>query len=188
MPPRLVVVRHGETAWSKSGRHTGRTDLALLPEGEAMARALGPRLAAEGPFALVLTSPLQRARSTAALAGYPTAVNEPNLMEWDYGADEGRTTSELQAERVGWDSWRDGYAGAAETVAEVAARADAVIERARSTDGTVLVFAHNHLLSVLAARWIGLTPSSGSSFTLAPAGLGVLTFRRIHPVIERWNA
>ena len=185
---RLIVVRHGHTAWSQSGQHTGRTDLGLLPEGEDAARGLEQRLRAAGPFGAVWTSPLRRARDTARLAGYPAAEADDDLVEWHYGADEGRTSVDIRIERPGWDSWSDGYAGDAEPIAAVARRADAMIERARAADATVLAFAHGHLLSIVAARWIGLPPERGASFVLHPAGIGVLGSKYVHPTIERWNA
>jgi broad specificity phosphatase PhoE len=184
--PRLVVVRHGETEWSKSGRHTGRTDLPLTAEGEKAALAVGPRLAGF-TFAMVLTSPRQRARRTAELAGYgERAQVDENLAEWDYGADEGRTTTEIRADRPAWTVWRDGPAGG-ERLSQVAARADRIVERVLTADGDVLAFAHGHLLDVLAARWVGVHPELGRIFYLDPATVSVLGWHHEARVIQRWN-
>jgi broad specificity phosphatase PhoE len=182
---RLVAVRHGETAWSATLRHTGRSDLPLEPEGRAQAEALGRRLAAH-PFALVLVSPLERARETGALAGFPDAVVCEDLREWDYGAYEGRTTADIRAERPGWSLWRDG-APDGETLDQVAARADRVVALARAEAGDVLVFAHAHILRVVAARWLALPAGDGSRWVLGPASVSVLGWERETPVIERWN-
>ena len=183
---RLLAVRHGETEWSRSGRHTGRTDLALLPEGEAMAGRLAIRLG-EQQFALVLTSPLQRARRTCELAGFGArAVIDDDLMEWDYGEVEGRTTAAVRAERPGWELWRDGCPGG-ETLEQVAARVDRVIARIRAVEGDVVVFAHAHLLRILAARWIGATADLGRAFALAPASVSTLAWTRETPIVDRWN-
>jgi probable phosphoglycerate mutase len=185
--PRVVVVRHGETEWSRAGRHTGRTDLALTEQGEAVARKLADRLSAR-TFAEVLTSPRQRARRTAALAGYgDRAVVVPDLAEWDYGTDEGRTTAEIRTERPDWTIWRDGPAGG-ERLSQVAARADRVIERCLAADGDVLVFAHGHLLDILAARWVGVHPELGRIFYLDPATVSRLGWHHQSRVIEEWNS
>ena len=183
--PRLVVVRHGATAWSSAGRHTGRTDLPLAPDGVTQARRLGRRL--EGhDFALVLVSPLARARETSRLAGFPDARIDDDLREWDYGACEGRTTAEVRAERPGWSLWRDGVPGG-ETLEQVADRADRVVALARSAPGDVLAFAHAHILRVVAARWLALPARRGARFALAPATVSVLGWEREDPVVERWN-
>jgi probable phosphoglycerate mutase len=185
--PRVVVVRHGETEWSRAGRHTGRTDLALTEQGEAVARKLADRLSAR-TFAEVLTSPRQRARRTAELAGYgDRAVVVPDLAEWDYGTDEGRTTAEIRTERPDWTIWRDGPAGG-ERLSQVAARADRVIERCLAADGDVLVFAHGHLLDILAARWVGVHPELGRIFYLDPATVSRLGWHHQSRVIEEWNS
>jgi broad specificity phosphatase PhoE len=182
------LVRHGETAWAKLGRHTGRTDIPLTETGRTQANALGRRLAGH-PFGLVLTSPLSRAAETAAIAGYAeTAVLDDDLMEWDYGALEGRRTAEIRADIPGWTIWRGPWPRG-ETTREVGARADRVIARVRAAqaDGDVLVFAHGHLLRVLAARWLGLPPASGGLFELATATLSIVGFDREAPSIELWN-
>lgn len=184
--PRLWVVRHGETAWSASGRHTGRTDITLTPLGEDQATSLRTRLTGM-VFALVLTSPRRRAIETARLAGFgDRAVVDDDLAEWDYGLDEGRTSSEIQADHPGWSIWRDGPQGG-ETIDQVAARADRVIARARHASGDTLAFGHGHLLRILAARWVGLAPEDGRRFALTPAALSILGWERESAVIERWN-
>ena len=182
---RLVAVRHGATAWSATLRHTGRSDLPLEPEGREQARAVGRRLAHHA-FALVLSSPLERARGTSELAGFPDAEVCDDLREWDYGAYEGLTTAAIRAERPGWSLWRDG-APEGETLAQVAERADRVVTRARAAAGDVLVFAHAHILRVVAARWLALPADDGSRWVLGPASVSVLGWERETPVIERWN-
>ena len=181
-----MVVRHGQTEWSENGRHTGRTDVALQERGREQARALAGPLGAVG-FSLVLTSPLSRASETCALAGFADRA-EPtdDLLEWDYGDFEGRTTSEIREERPGWTLWADGVPGG-ETAADVGRRADRVIERARAAGGDTLCFAHGHVLRVLASRWIGLPPMGGRMLVLDACALGVLGWEREVPVIERWN-
>ena len=181
----LWLIRHGETEWSRSGRHTSRTDLPLTAAGVAQAEALATLLA-NHKFVMVLTSPLQRARETARLAGYDDATVEPNLHEWDYGDYEGRTTAEIQRERPGWTLFKDGVPGG-ETGAKVAARCDAVIARAQSAGGDVALFAHGHILRVLAARWLGLEPQQGQLFALQTATISVLGFEHAQRVIIRWN-
>ena len=157
---RLFAIRHGETAWSLSGQHTGTTDIPLTDNGRRLAERLRPVLAKEA-FALVLVSPLQRARETCALAGLgDAAVIEPDLMEWNYGEYEGLTTNQIQEKRRGWLIFRDGCPGG-ESPEQVAARVDRVIDRARAAKGDVALFAHGHVLRVLAARWIGLPASAG---------------------------
>jgi broad specificity phosphatase PhoE len=182
---RLVAVRHGATAWSGALRHTGRTDLDLEPEGRAQAEAVGRRLAGHR-FARVLVSPLMRARVTGRLAGFPGAEVDEDLREWDYGDYEGRTTAEIQAQRPGWSLWRDGVLGG-ETLEEVAARADRVVDTVRSAEGDVLVFAHGHILRVIAARWLGLPAESGSHLALATGTISVLGWERDTPVVQSWN-
>jgi broad specificity phosphatase PhoE len=182
----LVIVRHGETEWSRTMRHTGNTDLALTQEGEAQARSVAERLAGR-EFALVLSSPLQRALRTAELAGYgDRAEPDDDLRERDYGEYEGLTTKEIRRERPGWDVWRDDLPGG-ETLAAVGARADRVIERALAAEGDTLVFAHSHLLRTLGARWIGIGPEGGGKLVLGTAALCVLGFERERRVIKRWN-
>lgn len=171
--PQLVLVRHGETAWSRSGQHTGRTDIPLLEDGRRMGELLGAPLSA-WRFAAVWTSPLSRAAETCALAGYgDVAQKKPDLMEWDYGAYEGRTKEDIRAERPDWVLWRDGVPKG-ETAEQVGARADRVIAEARALGGDVALFAHGHLLRVLAARWLGLPPTDGRLFTLGTASISVL--------------
>lgn len=183
---RCVLVRHGETEWSLAGRHTGRTDVSLLPEGEAQARALPPRLSAFD-FIAVLTSPLTRARTTAELAGLGDRMAiEPDLVEWDYGAYEGVTTEQIREERPGWDLFVDGVP-AGESIQDVAARVDRVIARVRATPGDVACVAHSHVLRVLGARWIGLDPVVGRSLILDPAACSVLGSDRGQPVLDAWN-
>ena len=161
----LWLVRHGETEWARLGRHTGRTDVPLTETGRDQALDLGRRLAGH-PFELVLTSPLSRAADTAALAGFGGAVRpDPDLREWDYGALEGRLTADIRDDYPGWTIWRGPWPDG-ETIDAVATRADRVIGRARAATGDVLVFAHGHLLRVLAARWLGLPPTAGALFAL----------------------
>lgn len=182
------LVRHGETEWAKLGRHTGRTDIPLTDPGRDQARALGRRIAGHS-FGLVLTSPLSRAAETAAIAGYgETAARDDDLMEWDYGALEGRRTADIRVDMPGWTIWRGPWPQG-ETVEDVGARADRVIARIRAAqaDGDVLVFAHGHLLRVLAARWIGLPPASGGLFELSTATLSIVGWDREAPSIELWN-
>jgi broad specificity phosphatase PhoE len=183
----VVVVRHGETEWSVALRHTGRTDVALTEAGERDARALGECLG-EWTFARVLVSPLQRARDTARLAGFGgTAHPRPDLMEWDYGEYEGRTTAEIRTERPDWLLWRDGVPDG-ESVEHVGERADRVLEEVRTVEGDVALFAHGHVLRILAARWLGLPPDRGRSLALGTGTIGVLGYERETPVLLRWNA
>jgi probable phosphoglycerate mutase len=185
----IWVIRHGETPWTVEGRHTGRTDLALTPGGVEEARALGRRLAAHRarPFAKVFTSPLRRAHETCRLAGFgDVAVPDPDLMEWDYGAVEGRTRYEVQARRPGWTLWDDGVEGG-ETVEAVGARADAVIARAMAVDGDVALFAHGHLLRILVARWLDLPARAGRRFALDTSAYGVLAESPDGRMLMRWN-
>ena len=184
--PQLWLVRHGETAWSASGKHTGRTDIPLDDSGRARAGALRPLVDAHA-FALVLTSPLVRARETCDLAGFAgRATVDDDLQEWDYGAYDGRTTVEIRGERPDWSLWRDGCPGG-ETAADVAARADRVVARARSAGGDVIAFAHGHLLRVLAARWVGLPASGGALLALDTASVSVCGWERDQAVVRRWN-
>lgn len=187
-PERQIwLVRHGETEWARLGRHTGRTDIPLTEVGRAQAQALGRRLAGRS-FGLVLTSPLSRAADTAALAGFADAEADPDLMEWDYGALEGRTSAAIRDEFDGWTIWTGPWP-AAETVDAVGVRADRVL--ARCLDGRVqgdtLLFAHGHLLRILAARWLRQPAAAGSMFALGTATLGILGWDRLNPVIETWN-
>ena len=181
----LWLVRHGETEWSASGRHTSYTDLDLTPAGEKVARALAGRLGTV-PFVRVLSSPRRRARRTAELAGFPDPEVVADLVEWDYGSDEGRTTPQIREERPGWTTWSDGPRGG-ETADEVAARADRVVEQVRAAEGPVLAFSHGHLCRVLGARWIGLPAAAGAHLELSTGAVSVLGWERETPTLERWN-
>lgn len=184
--PRVWLVRHGETEWARLGRHTGRTDIPLTELGREQAASVGARLAGR-PFALVLSSPLSRALDTARLAGFANRVQTTDdLLEWDYGADEGRTTAEIRLERPTWTIWGDGPKGG-ETIRHVGTRVDRAIALARQQAGDVLLFAHGHVLRILAARWLGEGPAKGQMFALSTATLSILGWEREQPVIERWN-
>ena len=183
-PAEVVVVRHGETEWSRSGQHTGRTDIPLTENGRREAELVGERLRGRR-FALVLTSPLQRAAETARLAGVDAEVRD-ELREWDYGTYEGRTTIDIRQERPGWTLWRDGVPDG-ETADEVGRRVDRVVDEVRAVDGDVALFAHGHVLRVLAARWLGLSPDNGRLFALDPATISILGYERETPVIRLWN-
>jgi broad specificity phosphatase PhoE len=182
----LWIVRHGETEWSLSGQHTGRTDLPLIATGRE--RAVRLKSFFDGrQFALVLTSPRQRAMETCRLAGYgDVAVVDPNLQEWDYGEYEGRTSHEIQAERPGWSIWNEGVVGG-ETIQDVARRAQAVIDRATSASGDVLLFAHGHILRILTSCWLALAPQDGRLFALGTASVSVLGHEHTTRVITHWN-
>ena len=186
--PLVYLARHGETAWSVTGRHTGLTDLALTPRGERDAHRLRHRL--EGlAFAKVFTSPLQRARRTCELAGFGAVAEvESDLVEWNYGDYEGRRSDAIRAERPGWQLFRDGCPGG-ESPIEVGARADRVIRRARAAEANVLLFSSGHVLRVLAARWLDLAPADGRYLLLDTAGLCVLGYEHdvSQPVIRLWN-
>ena len=184
-PPRVVLVRHGETAWSRDRRHTGRTDIPLTPLGEVEAAALAPRLAG-WRFTDVLVSPLSRAVLTAELAGLEDPEICPDLVEWDYGTFEGRTTQAIREDRPGWDLFADGVPGG-ETLHQVAARVDRVVARLRAATGDVVCVAHAHLLRVLAVRWLGVEPVSARYLVLGPASISVLGWEREQPVLEHWN-
>jgi broad specificity phosphatase PhoE len=182
----VVIVRHGETEWSRVGRHTGRSDIALTPEGEEQARGLGATLA-DLTFAAVFVSPLQRARKTAELAGYgDVAVVDRDLIEWDYGAYEGRTSEEIQEQRPGWTLFRDGVPGG-ETLDDVAARAARVIERVRGIDGDVLLFGHGHQLRVLTALWLEFAPSAAQHLQLGTASPSTLGYEHDWTALLSWN-
>jgi broad specificity phosphatase PhoE len=186
--PLVYLVRHGETVWSLSGQHTGRTDLPLTERGEQLARQLGTRLKSLN-FVKVLTSPLQRAARTCELAGFKTTAEiEPNLVEWDYGQYEGVRSAEIHAARPDWLLFRDGCPGG-ESPAEVAGRADAVIRRVGAIDGNALLLSSVHILRVLAARWLGLEPLAARYFTLDTASVSILSFEhnRASPVVRQWN-
>lgn len=182
----MVLVRHGETEWSATGKHTGVTDVPLTEHGRAQAAGLRARLA-QWSFALVVSSPRRRALETCALA-LPDARPQVtgDLAEWDYGTYEGRTTAEIRVEVPGWTIFDHGAPGG-ETAAQVADRADRVIARARGADGDVALFAHGHILRVLAARWLALDARDGRSFALDAAALSVLGWEREQPVITLWN-
>jgi len=184
--PRLWLVRHGETEWARLGRHTGHTDIPLTEAGRTQARVLAPRFAGVA-FAAVLSSPLVRASETARLSGFGDGLTlEPDLREWDYGDDEGRTTLEIREDRPGWSIWRNGVRGG-EAIEAVAARADRVIARARALEGDTLVFAHGHMGRILGVRWVGLPPSAGARLALGTATISILGWERDAPVISRWN-
>lgn len=179
------LVRHGETEWAREGRHTSTTDVVLTPDGEADARALR-RLLGPHRFALVLTSPRLRARTTAALAGYPDARVEEDLAEWAYGAYEGLTTREIHEQHPGWTIWERGGPGG-ESPTDVAVRIDRLITRLRAVDGPVLCFGHGHALRALGARWIGQPVGVGASLALDPAATSVLGWDRGVPQLAAWN-
>lgn len=184
----VFVARHGETAWSLSGRHTGLTDLPLTQRGERNAQRLGERLKGM-TFTNVFTSPLQRASRTCTLAGFGAAADvDRDLVEWDYGQYEGRLSPEIHAERPDWQLFKDGCSGG-ESPDEVAARADRVVSRVRKIEGNVLLFSSGHFLRMLAARWLGLSPKAGKYFLLSTASLSALGFEHdvSQPVIRLWN-
>jgi broad specificity phosphatase PhoE len=184
----VYLARHGETAWTISHQHTGRTDLPLTKGGEAEAVRLGERLRGMS-FAAVFTSPLQRAVRTCELAGFGSVAEvEPDLVEWNYGAYEGRTSAEIYAEHPGWQLFRDGCPGG-ESPEQVAARADKVIRRVREIGRDVLLFSSGHILRMFGARWLGLEPVAGSYFLLGTASLSALGYEhdRSEPVIRLWN-
>ena len=186
--PVIYLARHGETAWSLSGQHTGLTDLPLTERGEQNARALGQRLKGLN-FVKVLTSPLQRARRTCEMAGFATAAGvDRDLLEWNYGQYEGRRTAEIHAVRPDWQLFRDGCPGG-ESPDHVGARADRVVGQMRSVEGNVLLFSSGHFLRVLAARWLELEPAAGRFFLLSTASLSALGYEhnRSQPVIRLWD-
>lgn len=188
MPNQQVyLIRHGETEWSLNGRHTGSTDLPLTENGRTLAGRLAPVLSRQR-FALVLTSPLERARETCTLAGLGEhAAIDRDLMEWNYGEYEGLTSKQIDARAPGWMLFRDGCPGG-ETPEQAATRADRVIARARSAEGHVALFAHGHIFRVLAARWVGLPAAAGSHFLLDTATLSILSYYRGIPAVKCWNA
>jgi len=193
----LILLRHGETEWSRTGRHTGRTDIPLTPKGIADAAALAPmvtRRIADGRLAAVFASPAQRAQRTAQLAGLTVTKTDPDLWEWDYGGYEGVMTVDIQRERPGWSLWRDGVIPGdadhpGETIEEVGKRVDRVLARAESllADGDVALVAHGHVLRVLTARWLGLPPSGGRLFRLDTGTASTLGTEHEEPVILSWN-
>jgi probable phosphoglycerate mutase len=187
--PRLFLARHGDTPWTDSRQHTGRTDLALNERGEESARRIGERLQ-RFSFAHVFTSPLQRASKTCELAGFGKAAEvDPDLLEWDYGRFEGQLTRDILKERPGWELFRDGCPDG-ESPQDVAARADRFIARVRGIAGDVLAFSSGHIIRMIAARWLGLPPGGGRFFYCRPASVGVLSFEhnsRDEPIISLWN-
>jgi len=186
MAENVVLVRHGETEWSRDGRHTGRTDLPLTDAGRRQATTLSGPLHA-WRFALVLTSPLQRALETCRLAGYGAQAQvRPDLMEWDYGRYEGLTSQQIAEQNPGWSLWRDG-APEGEIPPDVGRRVDRVIAEVGPVAGDVLLFAHGHVLRVLTARWLGEAPGGGRHYALQTATLSVLGHEHDDPVISRWN-
>jgi broad specificity phosphatase PhoE len=185
-PPRVFLIRHGETERSVARRHTGRADIPLTEEGRRQAKRLGARLAGER-FALVLVSPLKRALETARLAGFGDIADvEPDLVEWDYGAYDNRTAAEIRRERPGWTPWEEGFPGG-ETLEDLQARADRVLARIRPVDGDVALFAHGHILRVITARWLEQPAVMAGRYYLATATLSVLGWERETSVIDRWN-
>lgn len=183
----IWLARHGETEWSRTGRHTGRTDVSLTPAGKEQAEALGRRLAGRR-FALVLTSPRSRARETCRLAGYgEVAQVTDDLSEWDYGVYEGRTTADIRRQEPGWSIWTSPVQGG-ESIAQVAERARRVIERAAAAGGDVAIFAHAHILRILAVSWIEQPPVNGRFFSLDTAAISVLGYERETRVIRMWNS
>lgn len=181
-----TLVRHGETEWSKAGKHTGRSDIPLTPVGEDAARGLAARLAGE-TYSAVWTSPSLRARTTCELAGFgASAIVKDDLAEWDYGDYEGITTKDIVAKRPGWNLFLDGCPNG-EDAAAVATRADRIIAELLASSGIVLIFSSSHFLRVLGARWIGLPPTGGASFVLDTASISVLDHNREDRVIRKWN-
>jgi broad specificity phosphatase PhoE len=184
----VYLARHGETAWSLSGQHTGRTDLPLTENGERLARQLGERLAGL-KFARVLTSPSQRARKTCELAGFGAQAKViDDLAEWDYGQYEGRTSSQIHAENPNWDLFRDGCPGG-ESPAQIGARASGIVDQIRATQGDVLIFSSGHILRVLTARWLRLETDAARYFLLSTASLSILSYEhnQSNPAIKLWN-
>ena len=184
---RVYLVRHGETEWTITGQHTGGgTDIPLTENGREQARSLSGALSGR-EFALVLSSPLSRALDTCRLAGLGDEVETTDdLLEWDYGEYDGRTTADIRTERPRWSVWTDGVPGG-ESAAEVGIRVDRIVKEAQEAEGDVALFGHGHTLRVLAARWLGLTPIDGRLFALHPATVSVLSWERENPVIQRWN-
>ena len=186
MPSELWVIRHGETEWSRDGKHTSRTEVELTPEGEDVARGLADRL--DGvEFDLVLTSPRLRTRRTAELAGFADAHVEDDLAEWDYGDYEGITSAEIREDVPGWTVWTHPCPGG-ETADQVSRRMDRVVAKVRADGGRVLVFSHGHASRALAARWLGLPVEDGRHFLLGTATISVLGYERESPVVARWNS
>jgi probable phosphoglycerate mutase len=187
--PRLFLARHGDTAWTDSRKHTGRTDIPLNEAGEQRARQIGEQLR-RYTFARVFTSPLQRASKTCELGGFGTVAQvDPDLVEWDYGRFEGKLTKDILKAQPGWELYRDGCPDG-ESPGDVAARADAFIARVRQVEGDALAFSSGHIIRMIAARWLGLPPDAGRYFYCRPASVGVLAFEhknRDEPIIGLWN-
>jgi broad specificity phosphatase PhoE len=187
--PRLFLARHGDTPWTDSRQHTGRTDLALNERGEENARQLGERLQ-QNSYVRVFTSPLKRASKTCELAGFGASAEvDSNLLEWDYGHFEGKTTDEILKERPEWQLYRDGSPGG-ESSEDVAARANHFLTRVRRIEGDVLAFSSGHIIRMIAARWLGLPPAAGRFFYCRPASVGVLGYEHNsydEPIIRAWN-
>jgi broad specificity phosphatase PhoE len=186
MAGELWVIRHGETEWSRDGRHTSRTEIELTPEGEDVARGLADRLSGD-EFDLVLTSPRLRTRRTAELAGFADAHVDDDLAEWDYGDYEGITSAEIREQVPGWTVWTHPCPGG-ETADQVSRRMDRVVARVRENGGRVLVFSHGHASRALAARWLELPIEDGRHFLLGTATISVLGYERESPVVARWNS
>ena len=185
--PEITLVRHGETEWSASGKHTGRSDIPLTAKGEEAAAGLATRLQGK-VFTAIWSSPSSRARRTAELAGFGSAEIKQDLAEWDYGAYEGLKTKEILVERPGWSLFRDGCPDG-ESVSDAGARADRIVQALRETGGNVLVFSSSHFLRTLTARWLGLPASQGALFVLDTASISVLGYEHdmSEPVVRRWN-
>jgi len=184
MPGEIFLIRHGETEWSRSGQHTSRTDLPLTDEGQRRARAVGALLAGK-KFALVLSSPMRRAIDTCRLAGFEPQI-ETNLHEWDYGSYEGLTTEQIHETAPNWTIWT-GTPPGGESAEQVASRADRVIDRCLDSAGPVALFGHGHMLRVIGARWLGLTPDSGRLLALSTGSVSVLGWERETRVVSLWN-
>ena len=185
--PEIYLIRHGETQWSLSGKHTGISDIPLTEHGREQAKLLRPELATRN-FLRVLTSPLRRARETCELAGLAARAEiDPDLMEWNYGDYEGLTSEQIHIHRPAWTIFNDGGGPGGETPEQVGVRVDRVLARVRAASGDVAVFAHGHVLRVLAARWLGMAPSAGAHFLLDTATLSVLDAASGVPALKRWN-
>lgn len=182
----IWLIRHGETEWSRAGKHTGRTDAPLTADGQRQALAIGQALRGKA-FSLVLTSPLARARETCRLAGYGAQSRvDPDLAEWDYGIFEGRTTPEIRKELPDWSIWTTGVPNG-EAIEDVMRRAECVIDAVSKVEGDVILFAHGHILRILTARWLGLPPQDGRLFALDTASISVIGYERETRVIRTWN-
>lgn len=185
--PEIYLIRHGETEWSRSGKHTGISDIPLTEHGREQAQLLQPELAARN-FQRVLTSPLRRARETCELAGLAARAEiDPDLMEWNYGDYEGLTSEQIHVHRPAWTIFNEGGGPGGETPEQVGVRVDRVIASVRASSGDVALFAHGHVLRVFAARWLGLAPSAGAHFLLDTATLSVLDAASGVPALKRWN-